>query len=142
MKNIIFACITLSMFCSCHTVKGIKTLGDNINCFSKKELESIISRLDPEDEKPKFLFINNAIKSGDCIGLFEYELTNATHSFGVKMKVLRTGDKLIFTSKDSELNNLELANFEQQFGDLFDALQLGELKSSFLKGNQVYRKLY
>ncbi len=142
MRNIIFYFILL-FFSSCSAFSKLKIRGEGASSFTVKEIKEIYNQRKKGENKPKFIFLNPVVKSNyNNLGLYEYEITDAKYSFGIKKKVLKSENQLFFNSSNRHSDEEILSQFITKNASNFNQEQIEKLKISFLKGNEVYGNLY
>lgn len=128
------------LICSLTSCKSFKIQGEGKNCFTKNEARQL------GNDKIDFKIFSVApiIKSkSNCVGLYQYAHINRYISAGVKSKVLKFENEIYaYTKSDTILNNQKLDLFLKTYSSHFNKDEINSIKTKFLKGDEIYGRLY
>jgi len=140
MKRIVLIILPFSLI-GCSMINGVKVEQDGKNCFSKKELESLVSK---DTSEVSHLFIEPIVVNNHaCIGLYGYIFKNRTVTSRIIQKALRFEDKVYYYSSNNEkANETALKEFKDNHQSLFTIQEMEKLINSFNKGTEINARLY
>lgn len=118
--------------------KKLKTGGNGIDCFSKKDQKKIIKdRFNHGDELTDFFIIRkNVVNDAKCIGLYDYIFTGMSSNEVVNKALKFEGEIYIFDEQTLKKNERKLDKFIKVYKSEFTDEELNMLILNFRKGTE------